>query len=56
MLQIKNECALPVRCSRCGNVFDLGYDISIDEAMFEEFVQAMRMRSMQVGLLCWNCR
>ncbi len=50
--------ALPVQCSKCGNVFDLGYDIAQAENMekMEEVLKAIRAGYIQIPLLCWDCR
>lgn len=51
-------CALPARCSSCGVVFDLSYDLSREgeETNVEEFVRAIRAHRIQLPLLCWTCR
>lgn len=52
-------CALPVQCSRCGELFNLSYDLARDsgEIQLEEVVRALRMRkAVRKPLLCWDCR
>ncbi|MEK6927598.1 MAG: hypothetical protein AABX11_04135 [Nanoarchaeota archaeon] len=56
MQQIMQKCVLPVKCSRCGTIFDLSYEVSIDEGMYEEFLFAMKHRKIQGGMFCWDCR
>lgn len=52
----QQQFVLPVRCSRCGQFFDLSYDILVEEPMMQEFVALMRQREVQDGMLCWDCR
>lgn len=56
MQQIYQQLALPVACGKCGQIFDLSYDVSIDESMMQEFVAVMKQKKLQGGLLCWDCR
>lgn len=56
MIQIGQKCVLPIKCSKCGDVFDLSYDVSIEESMFEEFLFVMRNRKVSGGMMCWDCR
>jgi len=46
---------MPARCSRCGAVFDLHYDLEgLDQERLMEVLLAVRMRGQR--MLCWSCR
>jgi formylmethanofuran dehydrogenase subunit E len=50
--------ALPVQCSKCDEVFDLGYDLAQEGnlAHLEDVIRAMKTRRVMIPMLCWNCR
>lgn len=47
--------ALPVQCKRCGEVFDLSYDLEdvSQERLLQELIRTKRNPAR---LLCWECR
>lgn len=47
--------SLPARCSGCGNVFDLRYDLSQADGTGEA-LRIIRAKALQLPLLCWDCR
>lgn len=48
---------MPVKCGRCGALFDLQYDLEKggdERAMFELLVKVAAARRKR--MLCWSCR
>ena len=48
-------CLIPEKCGRCGEVFDLKYDL---EAMGSvgEIIRDMPKKFSRKAILCWYCR
>ncbi len=55
-------CLMPEQCSKCGELFDLSYDLEREgfvnkEAIVVEIVGKMaRRREERRKHLCWRCR
>lgn len=45
---------MPEKCSRCGALFDLGYDLGTNKERFDEALSALTARKKK--MLCWTCR
>ena len=61
----QERCILPVKCSECGAVFDLWYDLQAQEQLrgassegqaFVSFEKRIGRLLRQQQSLCWNCR
>ncbi|MEK6928603.1 MAG: hypothetical protein AABW65_01450 [Nanoarchaeota archaeon] len=48
-------CAIPAQCRKCGELFDLRYDLSeiSEERMNMGLIEALSNSNV---LLCWYCR
>ncbi len=51
------NCLLPAKCGRCGELFDMAYDLDRGEKE-ETFVRILSAKrgTMRRTLLCWDCR
>ena len=57
---MKNEiCLVPEKCGKCGELFDLKYDVEVlqrklgEEEALEKVVCELKSKN---GNLCWECR
>jgi len=47
--------ALPVRCKKCGELFDLSYDF--EDVSQERFMQELiKLKKRPSAFFCWDCR
>lgn len=50
-------CLLPVRCRGCGTVFDLWYDLQLEQEQGEmDRIQEGDFRKLVKQSFCWYCR
>ncbi|MEK6892765.1 MAG: hypothetical protein AABX07_01040 [Nanoarchaeota archaeon] len=50
-------CLMPAKCNKCGELFDLSYDLARANEEIKDFgVLSVLARAKQKALLCWDCR
>lgn len=52
---VNQICALPARCSSCGAIFDLSYDLGLEGDSVYDLLKILKV-SKNKELLCWKCR
>jgi len=52
MVMAKPRCVMAAKCARCGEEFDIGYDLKRGDY---ELMEKKKGRERE-GMLCWECR